>query len=133
MVGKTMFKRTLSISLVVLAGATSAFAEEPQGAFATTNLGTKIFLLDPLPTEANGAVSGWVYTMVAPDFMLTEATLDQNLRDNANKFCAGGKWKVLRKQLQEHRIDFAFACYDEAAVKFKNAAIAQGLPVTSLR
>ncbi len=128
-----MFKRALSISLALLAGTTVALAEEPKGAFATTSLGAKISLLDPLPAEANDAVSGWVYTMVAPDFILTEASLDQNIQSNADKFCAGGKWKLLRKHLQQHRMEFAFACYDAAAAKVKDAAVAQGISTTSLR
>jgi len=133
-----MVRKTVLFFLVGLlyGGAVHADDNQPQtpsGALATLTLEAKMFLLDPLPENARGAVSGWFYTLTAPDFYLTDATLEENLASNAQKFCAGGKWKPLHKKLESHRIEFSFACYDQKAIIFKNAAIAQGMPRGTLR
>lgn len=133
-----MTRKTVLFVLVgmLYSGAVHADDNQPQtspGALAALTLEARMFLLDPLPENAQGAVSGWFYTLTAPDFYLTDATLEENLASNAQKFCAGGKWKPLHKKFESRRIEFSFACYDQKAIIFKNAAIAQGMPRGALR
>jgi len=113
-----------------------AYADESKppssGALATMVLESRMYLLDPLPDEAEGAVSGWFYTLNAPNFYLTKDTFQANLQSNAEKFCAGGKWKPLTQKLRTHTLEFSFACYDQRALIYKRAAITQGMPKISL-
>ena len=124
---------SLAIAVTLLSSGIAIAGQNDQGGFATTAMEAKIYRLDPLPREADGAVSGWLYTFVAPDIYFNEGTLDDNMKSNTRKFCAGGEWKLLSKHLEAHRIEFAFACYDQKAAVIRDAAVAQGIPAVTLR
>ncbi len=71
--------------------------------------------------------------MTAPDFILTGASLAENIEGNGRRFCGGDGWKILRKTLEPHRIEFAFSYHGASAERVRNAAVRQGLPTTSLQ
>ncbi len=99
---------------------------------ATATMLSNIYLVEPIPKKANSAVSAWLYTLSSPNFFFDQNTLDLNLRDNATKFCNGGKWEKLHQKRNNHYLEFSFACYDQKAEIYKNAAIAQNIPKVSL-
>ncbi len=129
---KTFTKFSLAVVSCILFSGAAYSADNgqtaPQSALATASLETHVFLLDRLPKEESGVVSGWLHTFHSPNFLFTEQMFQENLRSNAQKFCAGGEWKLLKKKLETHFFEFAYACYDQKALTYKEAAIAQGLP-----
>lgn len=106
-------------------------ADDSLAALATLTLDAKIYLLDPQPKDAAGSVSSWLYTLDAPNVFLTKETLEENLRENAGKFCMGSEWKALHRSLETHHLEFSFACLNPKAEPMKRAAIAQNLPRVS--
>ena len=87
----------------------------------------KIFVVTSPEKITPKAKFAWLLVMASNMLVFSSSFLEDNLRNNAEKFCGGGEWQRFHKYLESGYLEAGFVCFDDRGKVFTLAAMSHGL------